>query len=299
MTLGTFKGAIIQENFGTLPKISGGLGTDGDPLVVIKFGGNAILNENVLEQLVDDTISLIDQGVKVVLVHGGGTAVNDALSAVGKTTQKIAGLRVTDSETLSIAVKVFSGINEKLTQKFVEKGAQALSFCSQSINPLISKKMEMTDADGKNVDLGWVGEIVDVDVTPLDRWVWAGWMPVVSPFGKDASGQLFNINADHAALAIATYLNADALIFLTDVPGVLRDVQDPSSRIAHLTPKEAQVCLEEGTISGGMLPKIKSCLVCLDKGVEKIAILNSFSPHALLNGYSAPEKYGTLLTRAG
>lgn len=298
MTLATFKGTILQENYDALPNSTFGLSTDGDPIVVVKFGGNAIMNPKVLDQLIEDTCSLINQGVRVVLVHGGGTAVNDALKSVGKETQKVGGLRVTDDQTLSIAVDVFTGINEKLTDKFLAKGAQALSFCSKSINPFVSKKMEFQDQQGNYVDLGWVGEIVDVDSTKLDRWLWAGWMPVISPFGKDESGQLYNLNADHAALAVATYLNADALIFLTDVPGVLRDVQDPSTRISHLTPAQAQICLEEGTISGGMLPKIKSCLKCLDNGVEKIAILNSFAPHALLKGFSAPDKYGTVLTRA-
>lgn len=298
MTLATFKGTILQENYDALPNSTFGLSTDGDPIVVVKFGGNAIMNSKVLDQLIEDTCSLINQGVRVVLVHGGGTAVNDALKAVGKETKKVGGLRVTDDQTLAIAVDVFTGINEKLTDKFLAKGAQALSFCSKSINPFVSKKMEFEDPQGNEVDLGWVGEIVDIDSTKLDRWLWAGWMPVISPFGKDESGQLYNLNADHAALAVATYLNADALIFLTDVPGVLRDVQDPSTRISHLTPAQAQICLEEGTISGGMLPKIKSCLKCLDNGVEKIAILNSFSPHALLKGFSAPDRYGTVLTRA-
>lgn len=298
MTLATFKGTILQENYDALQNSTFGLSTDGDPIVVVKFGGNAIMNTKVLDQLIEDTCSLINQGVRVVLVHGGGTAVNDALAAVGKETKKVAGLRVTDDQTLEIAVDVFSSINEKLTTKFLDKGAQALSFCSKTVNPFLSKKMIFADAQGNDVDLGWVGEIVDVDISKLDRWLWAGWMPVISPFGKDENGQLYNLNADHAALAIATYLNADALIFLTDVPGVLRDVQDPSSRISHLTPAQAQECLDEGTISGGMLPKIKSCLVCLDKGVETIAILNSFAPHALLKGFAAPDKYGTVLTRA-
>ncbi len=298
MNLATFKGTILQENYDALPNSTFGLSTDGDPVVVVKFGGNAIMNPKVLDQLIEDTCSLIDQGVRVILVHGGGTAVSDTLAALGKETKKVGGLRITDDQTLAVAVDVFSSINEMLTQKFLDQGAQALSFCSKTINPFNSKKMDYKDAQGNDVDLGWVGEIVDVDISKLDRWLWAGWMPVISPFGKDENGQLYNLNADHAALAIATYLNADALIFLTDVPGVLRDVQDQSSRISHLTPAQAQECLEDGTISGGMLPKIKSCLLCLDRGVEKIAILNSFAPHALLKGFSAPDMYGTVLTRA-
>jgi len=264
-------------------------------VVVVKFGGNAIMNESVLDSLVDDTIAMIKKGVHVILVHGGGTYVNQALSTIGKTTEKVNGLRVTDDETLSIAVKVFAQLNEKLTEKFLSKGSNALSFCSKSSIPLVTKKMECETADGEKVDLGWVGEIVDVDVSKLDSWLWAGWVPVVSPIGMDCDGNFYNVNADHAALAIATHLQADGLIFCTDVPGVMKDLHDPNSRISHLTPQSAYDFIEEGTITGGMLPKIKSCVAGIKGGVNQISILNSFEPHALLRGFIAPQEIGTLI----
>ncbi len=268
-------------------------------VVVVKFGGNAIGNEAVFDSLIEDTIELLKLGVKVIVVHGGGTAVNDALAAIGKKTEKINGLRVTDSETLEIAVKTFMSINEMLTEKLRQRGVQSLSFCSNSANPIITKKMLMQDKDGKPVDLGWVGEIVSVESASLESWLWAGWVPIISPIGRDLEGNYFNINADHAALAIATHLQADGLIFLTDVPGVMKDLNDPTSRIKHLTPSGAQKFIDQGTISGGMLPKIKSCVAGIQGGVDKIAILNSFEPHSLINGFKAPQDIGTLITADG
>ncbi|MBS2003904.1 MAG: acetylglutamate kinase [Candidatus Obscuribacterales bacterium] len=265
-------------------------------VVIVKFGGNSIGNEAVFDSLIEDTIELLKMGVKVIVVHGGGTAVNDALAAIGKKTEKINGLRVTDSETLEIAVKTFMTINEMLTEKLRQRGIQSLSFCSNSANPIITKKMQMEDKDGKPVDLGWVGEIVSVESASLESWLWAGWVPIISPIGRDLEGNYYNINADHAALAVATHLQADALIFCTDVPGVMKDLKDPSTRIGHLTVSDAQKCIDEGTISGGMLPKIKSCMGGIQGGVDKIAILNSFEPHALLNGFKAPQEHGTLIT---
>jgi acetylglutamate kinase len=265
-------------------------------VVIVKFGGNAIGNEAVFDSLIEDTIELLKLGVKVIVVHGGGTAVNDALAAIGKKTEKINGLRVTDSETLEIAVKTFMSINEMLTEKLRQRGVQSLSFCSNSANPIITKKMLMQDKDGKPVDLGWVGEIVSVESASLESWLWAGWVPIISPIGRDLEGNYFNINADHAALAIATHLQADGLIFLTDVPGVMKDLNDPNSRIKHLTPSGAQKFIDQGTISGGMLPKIKSCVAGIKGGVDKIAILNSFEPHSLINGFMAPQEIGTLIT---
>src|ERR1700733_14395444 len=209
-------------------------------VVVVKFGGNAISNEQVLDSLIDDTIALANEGIHVIVVHGGGTAVNDALAAVGKQTEKVNGLRVTDSETLGIAVDVFTEINEYLGEKFRQKGANALSFCSKSANPFLTEKMVLKDTPQSQVDLGWVGEIVGVDAGMLESWVFAGWIPIVSPLGMDAVGHFYNINADHAALALASCLQADGLIFMTDVPGLLKDCKDKSSRIGHVTPTDAQ-----------------------------------------------------------
>jgi acetylglutamate kinase len=273
---------------------------DGETLegqvVVVKFGGSAVLNEHVLDTLIDDTLSLVNQGVKVIVVHGGGNAVNEAVAAAGKTTEKINGLRVTDSETLAIAVATFVDLNEKLTEKFRAKGGRALGFSSKSANPFITEKLGPVYKDEERFDLGWVGEIVSIDTRLLESWLYADWLPIIPPLGLDNEGHYYNINADHAALAIASALQSDALFFLTDVPGVLESVTDPSSRIKHLTPAAAESYIQSGAISGGMLPKIKSCLAGIKNGVGKIAILNSFEDHSLLNGFNSPEEIGTLIT---
>jgi acetylglutamate kinase len=257
-------------------------------VVIVKFGGNAIGNEAVLEGLIDDAVAMIKAGIHVVVVHGGGTAVNDALAAIGKETKKLNGLRVTDEETLAIAVKVFGEINNKLTEKFRQKGVSALGFCSQSTLPFQTEKM--------SEELGFVGEIVDVHSGNIESWMWAGWIPVVSPLGVDGGGQFYNINADHAALALATNLEADGLIFMTDVPGVLKDFKEPKSRIGHVTLASAEALIADGTVSGGMLPKIKSCVKGVQNGIKRIAIINSFEPNALMRGFVKPEEIGTLIT---
>ncbi len=257
-------------------------------VVVVKFGGNAIGNESVLDALIDEAVVLIKAGIHVIVVHGGGTAVNDALAAIGKETKKIDGLRVTDEETLAVAVKVFTDINNKLTEKFRQRGVSALSFCSKSAIPFQTEKM--------SADLGWVGEIVDVRDSGIASWMWAGWTAIVSPIGIDSSGQFYNINADHAALALATSLEADGLIFMTDVPGVLKDFNLPQTRIGHVTATSAQELIEDGTVTGGMLPKIKSCVKAIKNGIRRIAIVNSFAPNALVRGFLAPQETGTLIT---
>jgi acetylglutamate kinase len=264
-------------------------------ILVVKFGGNAAISEAALDALVEQTKLLTNNGARVVVVHGGGTAVNTALASAGIKTNKINGLRVTDKETLDIAVRTFAGLNENIAAKFKNSGGFALGFCSEETTPLICEKMQMTAEDGTPIDLGWVGDIKTVESKLLESWLWAGWVPVIAPIGTDERGHFYNINADHAALSVARALQADGLVFLTDVGGVLQDVSDPLSRIANLTPEGARVLIEQGIISGGMLPKILSCITALEEGVGKIAIINSFEPDSLLKALIAPEKYGTAI----
>jgi acetylglutamate kinase len=267
-------------------------------IIVIKFGGNAVGNDKVIDRLIEETIALQNEGAHVIVVHGGGTAVNEALSAIGKKTEKVNGLRITDEETLDVAVETFTRLNEGLTDKFHDKGACSLGFCVKSTNPFLTKKMAPVERLGLKIDLGWVGEIVGVDVGLLESWLWAGWLPVVAPLGMDDDKHYYNINADHAALAIATAVQADALVFLTDVPGVLTDLNDPSSRLELLTPEAVQSCIDEGIVSGGMLPKLKSCLAAITAGVEQIAIINSFEPQDLGHALSTNACCGTIITKS-
>lgn len=265
-------------------------------VIVVKLGGNAVSNEAVLASLLDDVVVLVQSGARVLVVHGGGTRVTDELAAVGKETKKVEGLRVTDDQTLAIAVSVFNAINEELAEKLRLKGANALSFCAKSAIPFVAEKMKLKGVGSAEIDLGWVGQIASVDSGCLENWLWAGWIPVISPLGTDVNGHYYNLNADHAALAIAAKLRADALVFLTDVPGVLQELSDPSSRITHVTCSDAQQLIECGTISGGMLPKLKSCISGIASGIDKISIVNSFEAHALISGVLTPQSVGTLIT---
>lgn len=275
------------------------------PLAVVKFGGNAVLDDNVLAMLVADSITLIKEGVNLVLVHGGGTSVNDALKAQGIETRKIAGLRVTDRQTLAVAVKTFAHLNERIVSRFLALGQPALGFAGASAIPFDCVKLHLPDPQvpGKELELGFVGEIKRVKTNLLLPWLDRGFLPVIPPVGISAfdekeyacERQFYNINADHAALALAEELRADKLIYLTDVPGVLKDLNDPSSKISHLTCKVAEDYINEGIIAGGMLPKIRSCMRAIENGVESICILNSFTPNALLRGYYDPQ-LGTHIT---
>jgi acetylglutamate kinase len=275
------------------------------PLAVVKFGGNAVLDDRVLGMLVADSITLIKEGVNLVLVHGGGTSVNDALKALGIETKKIAGLRVTDRQTLAVAVKTFAHLNERIVSQFLSLGQPALGFSSACAIPFDCVKLHMPDpeAPGKELELGFVGEIRRVKTNLVLPWLERGFLPVIPPVGIAASDkngygnerQFYNINADHAALALAQELKADKLIYLTDVPGVLKDIKDTSSKISHLTCEVAEDYINAGIIAGGMLPKIRSCMQAIENGVESICILNSFTSNALLRGYHDP-KLGTLIT---
>ena len=267
-------------------------------IAIVKFGGNAICDEQTINALIEDTIKLVQAGIKVVVVHGGGNKVTDALAAIGKKTEKVAGLRVTDTETLNVAVQQFTLLNESLVQKFKDRGVNAMSFCTKSTCPLIAEKMENKLVDGKEVDLGWVGKIVGVDARGIESWVWAGWVPIVSPLALGADGNFYNVNADHAAVAVATCLQAQSLVFMTDVSGLLKQMDDPASRVGVATPEEIEALIDEGVISGGMLVKVKSCIDGVRSGIDRISILNGFESRALLNGFTAPHTTGTTIALA-
>jgi acetylglutamate kinase len=231
-------------------------------------------------------------------VHGGGPAINEALQVIGKKTEKVQGLRITDDETIGVIVEVLSSVNKELAEKFEANGVKALSVCAEQNNIFTTEKLVLQDEEGKPIDLGWVGKIDGVDLFAISRSLDAGYMPVVAPIGMDSDFNLYNLNADHAALAIAAAIKAESLVFLTDVPGVLKDVKDLASRFASLSIDAVPAFIKDGTISGGMLPKINSCVAGIEKGVNKISIVDGRQKHALLNGIFAPQEVGTLISGA-
>jgi len=266
--------------------------------VVVKYGGSALLNDDLRQGLVDETIELTRAGVKVIVVHGGGPKINETLAKMGIATVKVQGLRVTDLQTMQVVNDVLSNVNRDIVSSFEAKGAKALSIYPGQNNVFYSKKMIIKDEKGEVIDIGWVGEIQWVDTFAISRALESGYVPVVAPIGMDAEGNYYNINADHAALAVAAQVHASNLLFLTDVPGVLGNVADPNSRFPSLTPKEISQHVQSGVITGGMLPKVNSCVSGLEKGIQKISIVDGKQQKALMNGILNPGEVGTVICGA-
>ncbi len=244
-------------------------------IVVVKYGGNAMINDDLKEAVMGDIVLLSLIGVKVVLVHGGGPEITDMLKRVGKESRFVDGLRVTDKETVDIAQMVLAGkINKNLVNLLQMKGGKAIGLCGIDGH--------MIKAEAKRAELGFVGEITDVDVSPILDVLEKGYIPVVSTIGCDDEGNSYNINADTAASRIAGKLQCESLISMTDIAGILRDKDDPSTLIPKIYVSEAPQLVAEGIISGGMIPKIECCIEAIRRGVKKVFIIDGRVPHAIL-----------------
>lgn len=256
-------------------------------VIVVKYGGNAMINEELKHDVMRDMVLLNLIGVKVVLVHGGGPEISAMLKRVGKESQFVNGLRVTDEETSEIVQMILAGkINKSLVAKLDNLGGRAIGICGMD-GGLIEARM----IDPR---LGYVGEIVQIDPTPIHDLLSRGYIPVVSTIGCDASGHVYNINADTAAASIASALHAETLISMTDTPGLLRDPKDPDTLIRRLNLREAEHLKEDGVISGGMIPKVECCTRAIREGVRKVFIIDGRVPHALLIELLTDEGAGTL-----
>ncbi len=255
--------------------------------VVIKYGGNAMLSETLKDSVMCDIVLLHLVGVRVVLVHGGGPEITDMLAALGKKTEFVNGLRVTDKETVEIAQMVLAGkINKTLVNMIECRGGRAIGLCGVDGH--------MISAEMKDKSLGFVGKITGIDPQPIIDQLDAGYIPVISTLGCDDNGNVYNINADTAAAKIAGALRAESLISLTDISGVLRDKGDPTSLIPHITPKEAKELIDAGVINGGMIPKVECCTDALADGVKKVFIIDGRVPHSLLIEMMTDEGIGTM-----
>ena len=245
--------------------------------VVVKYGGNAMINEHLKEQVMEDVVLLWLVGIKVVLVHGGGPEISEMMQKLGKKSEFVNGLRVTDKETVDIVQMVLAGkVNKSLVSLIEMKGGKAMGICGMD-----GRLIESVCLDEK---LGYVGQITGVNIQPVCDLLEKGYIPIVSTLGCDKDGNTYNINADTAAAYIAGALGAERLIMMTDIAGILRDKDDPSTLIADVTVEEAEKLRKEGVISGGMIPKVDCCIEALEKGVKnsykiKIEKLNSFSSH--------------------
>ena len=259
-------------------------------IVVIKYGGNAMINEELKQQVMEDIVLLRLVGVKIVLVHGGGPEITETLNKVGKESMFVDGLRVTDKETAEIVQMVLAGkINKSLVNLLGTKGGKAMGISGIDAH-LIESKV-------KDERLGFVGKITKVNVEPITDLLAHDYIPVVSTVGCDKEGNVYNINADTAAAYIAGALKAESLISMTDIAGVLKDKDNPDSLIPLIDLDDAKKLFEDGTISGGMIPKVECCIEAIRRGVKKVFIMDGRVPHSLLIETLTDEGAGTMVIK--
>ena len=258
-------------------------------VVVVKYGGNAMINEQLKQQVMEDIVLLHLIGVKVVLVHGGGPEINDLMDRLGKKPEFVDGLRVTDRETVDIVQMVLAGkVNKTLVNLLETKGGKAMGISGMD-GRLIEAKI-------KDERLGYVGKITGVNIAPVLDLLEKGYIPVISTLGCDKLGNAYNINGDTAAAYIAGALGAERLFMMTDVAGLLRDKDDPSTLISEITIDEAEQLGREGIISGGMIPKIDCCIEAIHRGVRNVIIMDGRVPHSILMELLTDEGAGTMVT---
>ena len=258
--------------------------------VVVKYGGNAMINEQLKQQVMEDIVLLWLIGVKVVLVHGGGPEISETMAKLGKKAQFVDGLRVTDKETVDIVQMVLAGkVNKSLVNLLQTKGGHAVGL-SGIDGGIIEAKI-------KNEALGFVGQITKIRTQPITDLLEKNYIPVISTVASDRQGNVYNINGDTAAAYIAGALGAERLIMMTDIAGILTDKDDPSTLIPHITVEEARKLYDSGVISGGMIPKVDCCIEALEKGVNNVIIMDGRIPHSILMELLTDEGAGTMVMK--
>ena len=259
--------------------------------VVIKYGGNAMISEELKKQVMEDIVLLWLIGVKVVLVHGGGPEISEMMDKLGMKPQFIDGLRVTDKDTISVVQMVLAGkVNKSLVNLIEKYGGNAMGISGMD-GRLIEAKI-------KDEKLGYVGKIEKINIAPVMDLLEKGYIPVVSTIGCDRDGNVYNINGDTAAAYIAGALKAKSFIAMTDIAGILQDKDDPSTLIPEIHTDEIPTLLDSGIINGGMIPKVKCCVDAIEMGVEKVFIMDGRVPHSILMELLTDEGAGTMVTRA-
>ena len=260
--------------------------------VVVKYGGNAMINPELKQAVMSDIILLTLVGIKIVLIHGGGPEISGMLKKLGIESKFVNGLRYTDKETAEVVQMVLAGKTNKDLVSLVERcGGKAVGLCG--IDGAMIKAKPMDD----EFDYGFVGDITEIDPKPINKVLEEGYIPVIATVGIDDNGQVYNINADTAAAEIAAALHAENIITLSDIPGLLRDVNDASSLIPEIHVDEVPALIESGIISGGMIPKMKSCEKAVRSGVKKAVMIDGRIPHSILIEMFSDEGIGTLMTK--
>jgi len=256
-------------------------------IIVVKYGGNAMIDDELKSAVMRDIVMLTLIGIKVVLVHGGGPEISEMMKKVGKQTEFIDGLRVTDKETVEIAQMVLAGkINKNLVNLIEMVGGKAIGLCGTDGH--------MIKAVPLRKELGFVGEITEVNTEIITDTIEKGYIPVIATVGCDDEGNTYNINADTAAARIAGALGAESLISMTDIKGLLRDKDDENSLISKVNVSEAPQLVKEGIISGGMIPKVECCTEAIRRGVNKVFIIDGRVPHSILIEVLTDEGIGTM-----
>jgi acetylglutamate kinase len=269
-----------------------------DKITVIKLGGSLMDNELAMLHVLIDIVFMETVGMWPVIVHGGGAAISRAMDQAGIEPRFIQGRRYTDERSLEIVERVLAtGINEHLAQRIEELGGRAMSLNFRSENVLFGERIQLTGDDGEPIDLGHVGRVTRVERSVIENLCYAGQVPVIPSMCVDEDGNKLNVNADTAAMAVAQFLGAEKLVFLSDVPGVLRDKDDANSLIHTLTEQKARELIGDGAIGTGMIPKVEACLDTLDKGVRKVHIVDGTIRHSLLLEIYTTSGVGTELVK--
>ncbi len=277
------RGQVLVEALPYIQKYS-------NKIVVIKYGGNAMINEDLKNAVMGDIALLSLIGVKVVLVHGGGPEINETLARIGKKSEWVDGLRVTDKETVDVVQMVLAGkVNKSLVALLGRLGSKAVGLCGAD-GQLIKAKV-------KDERLGYVGEITEINPDSILDLLEKGYVPVISTTACDDDGNIYNINADTAAAKIAGTLKAECMISMTDIAGILRDKDDPSTLIPKIYVSDIPQLIHEGIISGGMIPKIDCCGEAIRRGVKKVFVLDGTVPHSLLIETLTNEGLGTMFVQ--
>lgn len=276
------RAAVLVQALPYIKKYSG-------ETIVIKYGGNAMVDEELKNAVMSDIVLMQLVGINVVLVHGGGPEINDMLEKIGKESKFIGGLRYTDSETMDIVQQVLAGkVNKDLVQLIEMAGGKAIGLCGLDGSMIKAEKLPSGE------DLGFVGEIIEVNTQIIKSSAQSGYIPVVSTIASGYKGEVFNINADTAAARIAAELGAKKLILMTDIKGLLRDMNDESSLIPVVNVSEVNRLKNDGIISGGMIPKIECCVDSVRRGVGRAHIIDGRTPHSILIEMFTDEGIGTM-----
>jgi len=285
------KANVLVEALGWIRRFRG-------KYVVIKLGGSALDDADAVRSLLTDVVFLETVGMKPVLVHGGGQAISQAMSEAGIEPRFVHGRRYTDPQTLEIAARVLAGeICPSLVGGIERQGGEAIGLSYLTQNCLIAEKLVITADDGEPIDLGRVGTVLDINRELIEEAFQREQIPVLPSIALDGDGQKLNVNADTAATAVARLLGAEKLVFLSDVPGIFLDKDDPGSLISHLEGDRCRKLIAEGVIDSGMVPKVDAALDALDAGVQKVHIVDARMPHSVLLEIYSNTGVGTEIVR--